>query len=175
MLEHRDVAIIVNTGASICITWQNTFYHFERRLHGKLLRCLLGLCAHHLVLFRHHGLACTKSVPMSAFLSTCPMFITLPTRSPAAAGMADSWRQINLLGGEGHGIKLGMRWQAWFPFSGMRRHMRFSVSWSWNKPREGHPMQSLCMTLNWPVKVKQDQRSRCTFITRVNFTFVTLK
>ncbi len=90
------------------------------------------------------------------------------TRRPAVAGMADSWRQINLIGGEGHGLQLGVRsvqWQAWFPFSGMRRHMRFSVTWSWYiQPREGHPMQSLCMTLKWPVKVNQGKSSRCTFI-----------
>ena len=34
------------------------------------------------------------------------------TRSPAVAGMVDSWRQVNLLGGQGHRIKLGVRWQA---------------------------------------------------------------
>ena len=37
------------------------------------------------------------------------------TRSPAVAGMADSWRQINLVGGQGHGIRLVVRsvqWQA---------------------------------------------------------------
>ena len=34
------------------------------------------------------------------------------TRGPAVAGMADSWRQINLFGGQGYRIKLGVKWQA---------------------------------------------------------------
>jgi len=34
----------------------------------------------------------------------------LITRTPAAVdGMADSWRQINLLGGQGHRVKLMLR------------------------------------------------------------------
>jgi len=43
------------------------------------------------------------------------------TRIPAVAGMADSWRQINLLGCQGHRIKLGVRRQAWIHQSPMRR------------------------------------------------------
>ena len=29
---------------------------------------------------------------------------------------------------------------------------------------EGHPMSNLCMTLKWPAKVNQGQKSRCTFV-----------
>ncbi len=36
--------------------------------------------------------------------------MNLTTRSPAVAGTADSWRQINLLGGQGHRIKLAVRY-----------------------------------------------------------------
>ncbi len=35
--------------------------------------------------------------------------------------MADSWRQINFLEGQGHRIELGVRWQAFIHFSPMRR------------------------------------------------------
>ena len=51
------------------------------------------------------------------------------SKSPAVAGRADSWRQINFRHGQGHRVKIDSRWQAWIYLSPMRRHIRFSLPW----------------------------------------------
>ena len=47
------------------------------------------------------------------------------TRSPVVAGMADSWRQYNLLGGQCPRNKLAVGWQAWFP--SLRRETQHAI------------------------------------------------
>ena len=49
--------------------------------------------------------------------------------------MADSWRKINLRHGQGHLMKIDVRWwQVWTHPSPMRRHMRLSLPWPWTNP-----------------------------------------
>ena len=72
-----------------------------------------------------HESAKTQNIKLSAMSEEHSL---VATRSPAIAGVADSWHQINLLGGQGHRIKLGVRCKHDFHLSSMRRHMRFSIS-----------------------------------------------
>ncbi len=85
----------------------------------------------------------------------------MKTRSPAVAGMADSWRQINLLGGQGHRrcpmlsmISISQAWDATCDF-----HFRDLeiTPWKLSNVKFVYDFES-------PVNVNQGQRSRCTFV-----------